>query len=482
MTTSRRCSIESLVDENFTIQSVLSEKTLTCPRCGNFSIAPKGYVRTKHNGVKRVYRCKSCKSRFREESSRKWASNKLPDNTAELYLSVSPTSMAKIPITASRATINRWVRSKLNAIPDWPVLLQEKISRKEIGLIMGIDTTVLKIGGKPYTYLHISDIPSKLSLAYAILPTRTIEDIAPILIELSISGYKPKLIVCDLAPELLSVCGKVFPSVPVQGCIFHLRYWLDKELPTKRKNLPPEEIKNRLFLKKKIMQAALVRTREQQYKLLEKLLDLRLDETAKNVVRLFLGNTRYYNPADELEKYGWIPAYSYNNVCERAMQSVKAIGKRMRGFKKPETAAKYINAFWYFDFLNKNKSSEDKKSVEDKIREIDIPLLVYADNDEPINIKDLAEVTKIDYDLLKAYLEKVRSMIVTSSYALSKKYAESVKRQLINLNRNTVREASKVTGLDTSTLIELLPKIGLKIVYTTIDVNEAKIMPISRYS
>ncbi|MGB9841504.1 MAG: hypothetical protein ACPLKZ_02140 [Candidatus Bathyarchaeales archaeon] len=440
MTTNRRYSIESLGDENFTIQSVLPEKTLTCPRCGSFSIAPKGYVKTKHDGIKRVYRCKSCKSRFREKSSRKWVSNKLPDNTAALYLSVSPTSMAKIPLTASRTTINRWVRSKLSAIPDWPVLLQEKIS-KEIRLIMGIDTTVLKIGGKPYTYLHISDIPSKLPLAYAILPTRTIDDIAPILIELSLSGYKPKLIVCDLAPELLSVCGKLFPSVSVQGCIFHLRYWLDKELPTKRKNLPPEEIKNRLFLKKKIMQAALARTREQQYKLLEKLLDLRLDEAVKKVVRLFLENIRYYHPADELEKYGWKPAYYYNNVCERAMQSVKAIGKRMRGFKKPETAAKYINAFWYFDFLNKNESSEDKKSVEDKIRELDVPLLVYAD-DEPINIKDLAEVTKIDYDLLKAYLEKVRNMIVTSSYALSKKYAESVKRQLINLNRNTVREAS----------------------------------------
>lgn len=226
------------------------------------------------------------------------------------------------------------------------------------------------------------------------------------------------------------------------------------------------------------MQVALARTREQQDKLLEELLNLRLDETAKKVVRLFLENIRYYHPAEELEKYGWKPPYSYNNVCERAMQSVKAIGKRMRGFKKPETAAKYINAFWYFDFLNKNESSEDKKSVEDKIRELDVPLLVY-DDDEPINIKELAEVTKIDYDLLKAYLEKVRKMIVTSSYALCKKYAERVKRQLVNLNRNTVGEASKVTGLDISTLIELLPKIGLKIIYTTLCVNDAKIVAMS---
>ncbi|MEM2108228.1 MAG: transposase [Candidatus Bathyarchaeia archaeon] len=367
----------------------------------------------------------------------------------------------------------------MDTIPDWQALLRNKIFCEEIGSIMGIDTTVLKIGGKPYTYLHISDIPGKLPLAYMIRPTRTIDDIAPILTQLIHWGYKPKLIVCDLAPELLSVCGRVFPSVPVQGCIFHLRYWLDKELPTKRKKQTPTLLKNWLFLKKKIMQAALASTSEQQDKLLEKLLDLRLDETAKKVVRLFLENIQYYHPANELEKYGWRTAYSYNNVCERAMQSVKAIGKRMRGFKKPETAAKYINAFWYYDFLSKNRCVEDKKSVEDKIREIDIPLLLYADNDEPINIKQLVEVTKIDYDLLEAYLEKIRNMVVTSNYALSKKCVEKLRLQLVNLKKNTIGEAAKVTGLDISTLIELLPKIGLKIVYRTIDVNEAKIVLIS---
>lgn len=452
---------------------------LRCPRCGSIDIGRKGYLR-RINGTVRQYQCKDCGYRFPEVSSRRWKSSRLPPDLLRLYLSYPLSEikeMQDFPI--STTTISLELQRK--QVADWRTLLWDMDLRQRWSLILGLDTTGIKISGKPYVYFHCADILSKLPLAYEILPDRKAVSIENILWQIRSAGYYPKIIVTDLAPELLEAIKRVYPDALVQGCLFHLRKWLDENLPTKRRRVDPETFQKWVMVKKLIMHIALAYSRDRQKLLVNNLLGMysSLDEAAKNVVRLFVNNwLRYYHPMEELEKLGCSKKHAYNNVCERHMGNIKELERRKRGFKNLERARKYIYALWYYKILDeKSEQSRVAEEVSPNDHEeklIDLKLLIFVSR-EILDLEDLSETTMISKDLLTKRLEE-QGLVVTAKYAFTKYYAETIVKRILNKKPHQLKEAAEMVDLDPHTLYELLRKFGVRVLFKTLYIDEAIIV------
>jgi len=162
----------------------------------------------------------------------------LPDDLATSYMfrvqSLKSLLETNRDLKLSETTLYRRIRAQARDCPGWEELLKAKKGKENWGSVMGIDTTGLKIRGAHYVYLHIADVTSRDPLAYAMCRREDVATIEPILRKLKNLGYIPKIVVSDLAPELLVSVKKVFPNAVIQGCVFHVTLWLDKELPTKK--------------------------------------------------------------------------------------------------------------------------------------------------------------------------------------------------------------------------------------------------------
>lgn len=344
---------------------------------------------------------------------------------------------------------------------------------------MGLDTTGIKISGKPYVYFHCVDIPSKLPLAYEILPDRTTESIENILLQIRSAGYHPRIVVTDLAPELLEAIKRVYPDALIQGCLFHLRKWLDENLPTKRRRVDPETFQKWVMVKKIIMYIALAYSKDKQRLLVNSLLNMypSLDDAAKNVVQLFINKwLRYYHPMEELEKLGCSRMHAYNNVCERHIGIIKELERRKHGFKDLEMARKCIYALWYYKILDE-KSEQGKVAEEASSNDhgdgklIDLTLLIFMSR-EILDLEDLSETTMIPIDLLRKQLEE-QGLVVTAKYAFTKDYAETMVKRILNKTPRQLKEAAEMVGLDPHTLYELLRKFGVRVLFKTLYIDEA---------
>jgi len=163
----------------------------------------------------------------------------------------------------SLATLHREIQRRLLQEAPTSDLLRDGGLRSSWGYIMGIDTTQVKIGGKPLTLLYAADIPSRYPLAWEILSCKSSEEIEKMLLKMRESGYYPKLVITDLAHELIKAVKAVFPESQIQGCLFHLIDWLNERLPVKNRGVDPETKDRWIMVKRKILSVAVAPTRKQ---------------------------------------------------------------------------------------------------------------------------------------------------------------------------------------------------------------------------
>jgi len=441
----------------------------SCPKCGSSNIGFKGYAPTS-TGPVRLLRCKSCGYRFREKYCRRWRAYTLPDDLLESYqgrsLNDLCNELSKRGITVSHATLYYEIQRRLREVPSWRNFLYDEKLRERWTGIMGVDTTTVKISGKDYSYLHVVDSPSRVPLAYQLLQREKADLIESVLQEIKRAGYQPRIVVTDLAPELLSAVKKVFPNAPIQGCLYHLIRWLNKQLPT-----------GRAEVKIKIFSAALATDQKERVNIIENLLQIGLTSTEMEVLSKFTERLTagYYHTLTELAEINCPVKFLYNNICERAIGSVKEICARMRNFKNPDNAQHYVNHIWYrhIQQILQNPPSIRYWDCNDLIKQM-LELV-------PKGLRDLIDMTELS-KILKlpasdvGEIARTLGLLTTTRYAFSKGYLRRLRKRLSKEQPTTLKEASVVTGLDIQTLSELLPKLNLKLKFKTLDVSDIEII------
>jgi len=356
----------------------------------------------------------------------------------------------------SISTLHREIKRRLYEVPDWRSLLEDEEIRKSWGYIMGIDLTNIKVGGKFFQLLYVVDVPSKLPLAWSILPDKSADSIKQILVEIKRAGYNPIAVVTDLGPELLKAITEIFPNALIQGCIFHLLLWLDEKLPVRKRGIDPETKHKWAIVKHKILAVALSPTEEWRKQALKELHTLYndLDEKAKNVVLNFTSNLTYYHTLRQLGEYGFNTTSLFNNLCERAFGDVKSLRLKMRGFKQLASTIKYID----FLFLQKVNESKIQQSEFNGAVNLILKTLMIGGI---LNLRNVAFLN-LDIKLLSEQAEKC-GFIVAADYAFAESYVERIRRQLLKYRPPTLKGAADLTGLEVNVLKELLPKVGFRI-------------------
>ena len=378
-------------------------------------------------------------------------------------------SLKALKTEASITTYYRSVVEQAKCYPGWRDLLYVPEFRKRWGFIFGIDTTSLKIRGREYYYLHALDMPAKDHLAYEIMENEDATSIGNVLRTLRNAGYYPNLVVTDLAPEILSAVREVFPNVKIQGCLFHLQRWLNKQLPTIKKRIDKQTLQLWNAVKVKIMEVAKAENTETRQRHLAELKDIRLDEASARVVKTFLDNLQYYHVFQDLIWLGCKREYRYNNFCERSIGEIKDLKREKRGFKSLENARKYIDAFC---FLKRKKRAEDHpiKITEKKIN-TKLPIFKKV-----TNLKELSEDTSIKFEVLKMQAEKVGFKVI-ENLAFSSEWLKEAREKLEKANPKTLKDGIKLIGDVPWGTFKLL---GFDIKVCSLDPSKILLLPINR--
>ena len=302
------------------------------------------------------------------------------DNLAESYLldCTSLKSLLRINgLPFSKSTLWIGIRRVASKAPSG-IAFSEKVKLSGTwGSILNLDTSSLKFRKRQYSYLQFSDIQSGDQLDYGISKHEDKETVMSHLGKIRYRlGYIPKLVVSDLAPELVEAVRVIYPGVPIQGCLFHLEKLLNKKLPTwklegvltrnqislltfaPKEPIGPQpsregqrlKMKHWAEIKKKIMEVVRSRDRHAQQIAIAELqaLDTEKDQRGHRVIEYFLGKQlNYYYSRDELEAIGITEDTWYSNRCENDIGRIKRLWSIHKGFKSPEAAQKYIDFYWW---------------------------------------------------------------------------------------------------------------------------------------
>lgn len=440
-----------------------------CPHCGGIVVIKKGFAKRKNRQV-RVWRCKSCKHSFSEKRLRQKC--RLPKDLAKNYIN-NVTSLKGLKElkddNPSMSTYYRNIQKQVKEYPKWRDLLKMPEFRRKWGFIMGIDTTTLKIKGYDYYYLHVADMHSSDHLVYEILEREDAISIKSALKDLRSAGYVPKVVVTDLAPEILSAVKETFPQTTIQGCLFHLQRWLNKQLPTKKKNLNGHALKLWQNVKQLIMHVAKAQNVGAQKRYLNDLEHIRLDEKSHFVVQAFLKNLQYYHVLEELIWLGCKREYMYNNLCERSIEAIKYLKRRMRGFKRVETTSSYINAYWFLKRTEKRASQQREITI---VSKHNIPLTLF---EKRVDLTELSEERGIDIEILKEAAEKAGYMVI-KNIAFSPEWLREANDKLRRKKPKTLKDGLKIIGEVPWSIFKFL---GFDIRGNSLDSAKILLVPVS---
>ncbi len=171
----------------------------TCRYCGSPNVSPKGFRHNKDGPVK-LYICKSCGRRFKEENSPLGsAKDALALIAADLYFKGLSIRDIKnhlwqvYGVDKSAATIHRWVTKIARALKEIAEKFEIKVGDKWLA-----DETVVKINGEPKYLWSIMDSETRAYIVSLITSGRSTED-AKAAIEAAIknAGKIPKTLITD---------------------------------------------------------------------------------------------------------------------------------------------------------------------------------------------------------------------------------------------------------------------------------------------
>ena len=271
--------------------------------------------------------------------------------------------------------------------------------------------------------------------------------------------YVPKLVVLDLAPEIIAAVSKVFPKAKLQGCLFHLEKRVKEKLFFKARRLNGATLRFREEVKKLIMKAATAHNKDEQQFYLKWALQISsFDEVAHKVVLDFRDKIRYYHTVEELRMLGAGLNYAYNNVTESQIGEVKERFRHMRWPRNAETAQLYINVLW-----------SSKRSIKFK---------------EFTDLELIAKTTHTPLDVVKARAKEA-GLEIMGSYALSKSLLDKLTNKLRVMKPRSLEEAEDLitseVGMEVKVnlITELLERSGFQIKFSKLVAREISIEPVN---
>ncbi len=344
----------------------------------------------------------------------------------------------------SKTTLSRKINDYIvKNIPGWYQLTKLK---KDEGIwkgVMGIDSTGIKAGGKNYVFILVFDIPSGDPLAYVLCRNKDAATVKSILRQLKELEYEPKIVVLDLAPELLKSAAEVYPLALIQGCIWHADDLAEKQLPTKKMTKKVDQDRIILYdeIKELMHYGCVAANQEVRLQVVQKLKRLASeDEKAERAVDLFIKRLKYFNTLDQevlataLKEFGG--SILYNNCCENGMGLIKRLKRKMNGFKNLASAINLINARMFY-FRQDSKSPSEKDSfvipAEEPISIFTLPLNFFYE--DPLDLVKLSKATGLSKEELGEKAEEMAFEVI-GDYAYSK-------NKLIDLQITILKEINK---------------------------------------
>jgi len=425
----------------------------------------KGFRHNKSDSVQ-LHLCKSCGRVFRENARK---AQELPDDLAVAYMFRAQSLEALLEnnsdLKLSKTTLYRRIREQARDCPDWDELLKTKKEQEKWGSVMGIDTTGLKIRGVHYVYLHIADVTSRDPLVYAVCTREDAATIEPILQKLEKFGYSPRIVVSDLAPEILISVKNVFPNAILQGCVFHVSLWLGKELPTKKtiKNVGTEKVVLWRKIKDIINYACISKNESTRERYLEELKSLPLDEKGRRVVERFLDNLKYYHTLDEFNCYS--TNIFYSGVCERHIGMIKHLQAKFRGFKSNiKDTNDIIRLFWFLY----RKSPTALPEKEEDVLAYYMPLTLFGDS---ANIAEFSKANGIPKEFLGETAKRMGYAVV-GDYVFAEDKLKDLEKNILKMGKTSLEAVTQKIGFDQTTTIELFDKLGKKLVFKSLHPSE----------
>jgi hypothetical protein len=268
-------------------------------------------------------------------------------------------------------------------------------------------------------------------------------------------GYHPRVVISDLAPELLFSIQEVFPEAEIQGCLFHLYSLLNKKLFTKKmmEEVSQDEIKVLESAQKFIMYMAVSKNESERLEWYERLINLTFTKykELEDVIKSFKGNLQYYKTLDALKTLNINNEWLYNNLSERYIGLIKSFARRMRGFKNKEAAHDFIKMFWW---LKRMKQERLPSNSEGEQLAIQRQSLLSFFNDYMINLVELSRVTAIPLKEL-SLLAAQSGLILGEKYAFKLSFLENIKSRFCGRVKN-LADLMRATGYNQEIATELL--------------------------
>jgi hypothetical protein len=413
-----------------------------------------------------------------------------------------------------KSTLHRHISAEMTRIPDWPEITKARNERGELGPVFGADLTYVSIGRKETPYFHGTEFVSNFHIAYELCRNKNAATITAILLKLRSCGYYPKVIVTDLAPELLTSYTQVYPESVIQGCIFHLSKWLNEELRTRAKKFDEESIvdlnaevralirptkkaknveikeqkknnKTELYNKVKaiIREIANSENKVTQQSKVDELNALKLDDTTAQIVRSkFLKNLKYYHALDEKIFCAYGRAIQTNNRLEGVMSQIKALETKFRGFKTYESTKNVLKSYWYLRNIASNPfplTNELTKMPGRVVLRYNMPVSFYSN--DWTDLKKMSKKNRLPLEILKKEAQRF-GMKIADRYAYAGDFAQECGLELSIMMNNLLNQFRQRRGWITSPTDDLKNKLYYGITVTLlqnsgIKINKTKFYP-----
>jgi len=421
-----------------------------CPYCGSREIIRKGFRKRKED-IGRIGFCKNC-SKYFTYPQKRIRRNVASEEILLQYIKGKPLSEFGYP----KSTLHRQILRRINSFPSWEEATGEWLDQlrdQEWFKNLVVDTTVVKVGGEKRIYLHAADNYFKRPLIYKVIERENKEYIARELRKLKSLGYCPDIVTVDLAPELLSAIKEVYKWAKIQGCLFHLARFLNKNLK-KTEGTPEDVALAREKAKNLILHSVCADflTRRSMIQKLAPMLQPSVDEKTKQVIRIFLNRyIKFYHTLEELNGHAETLT---TNLCERHIGLVKKFKRRLCGFKSFNTAQKLLNSYWFFYI--KEKRDIVKKDL--NVRRFEGAAAFLLDGH--ISVSRLSHLLGLPEQYLVETAKK-KGKIMILGYPISRRQI----RRILQLapKVNTVGELSEIMALNPRVVCKILTIYGFNV-------------------
>ncbi len=392
-----------------------------CTRCGSKDLKKKTFSGKER--YKRVWKCKKCGKSI-TENARSYtcissdATQKILKVLEHYYFDEGLKKLNSVPWKVPKSSsgrsdfVRRWGKRMFKDPPE---------VADGLGSFLLVDST--NINRKKFAYFHAVDAQTGRQLHYKIEEFENEEELVKFLVELRDAGYRPTIVVCDLAKTWLNAIKRVFPWITIQACTFHRMLDLNKRLPTNgwlKNRISQRRLRLWRDVKKVIGRILIARNKEEKKYWLNILQDLpwKQDWRTYRAVKGFLRNRKYYHTREELRG-----CPSTNNLCERQIQYPKRFFKKQRGPKNLEAARIHVRSMWgVYRLLGKH---EDES--------YEIAMVINAVRDY-LSIREIADICNCSIERVKKVARK-KGMVPIGERIFSKKEL-SVIDSIIQSNEN----------------------------------------------